>query len=199
MSGSSRLSLVLVGVIVVSAACNSSDNLRPLRARATLDEGTVDIFAKAESYGPNGEIFKWSNAGDTLSGGGWAFFHTGTGIDSIHWVEHGGEINLTEAPVGTPYNGGNIFVSMQYMGETTPIGPGIPADLSKEYQDRLIPQSANIVLTAQADPCYKFARWTGAGNESTDNPYIAPVVSQGEYVGVFVKIKTVHNDPNACS
>lgn len=189
-----RVAWLLFGGTVAILGCDSTKSVQPGQAqlrRLSLEASTVDIFAKAESYGPNGEIYMWSPVAATYVGSGWIFlWGTGSAPDSLVWRDSTGQVNLTDIAAGVPYNGGNIFVNIDVQGTRAQLGPGIPADLTKVLQEKFIPEAATLVLTAQPNPGFEFSYWSGAGNSSRDNPLVVPPVSGGEYVGVFHKLKS---------
>jgi hypothetical protein len=197
MSLNPRLAWLLFGGAVGMFGCDSSHPEQPmgLQVRLTsLEEPKIDVFVKAESYGPNGEIYMWTPVAATHVREGFTSYSfttvNGNYVDSVQFHETSGDPNLTDAASGVPYNGGNVFPEMDFQGVRTALSAGIPADLTLALHDELVPQSSMLVLTAQPNDGFKFVRWTGAGNESTDNPLITSPISGGEYVGVFVKLKS---------
>jgi hypothetical protein len=166
--------------LILATACADKTPLQPDLASRRTVTATSTVTLRAQTSGPNGEI--WMISGERTQCLSDAYIISFTGAQAIvKWYEYCAEATFSDGGLGEVYNGGVANAFVQSDSGYVSIG-SVPADMSEEGQAIDVPAGAKVKLQAWPNPGCAFVHWRTGTGTLTANPVL---VTSGVVVANF--------------
>lgn len=162
--------------LLVLAGCRGDALLSKTEAPARRNTITPSFVIRANTFGPNGEIWMESGA---KSLGGTRLVQLANG--TVTWEDYSGPSALSTGGLGPFYDGGYVQIFAVQGGTETWLG-NVTGDLSQEGHALTVPAGTTLKLKAFIYPHCTFSYFRTASGNIRTNPL---VVSSGNVVANF--------------